>query len=289
MASAEHTSKHFEGVQKYLEAHKYPSLQGVINGQKMLSPMDTCVVRGSVGGVMGGALGVVFGMLMHMSGPMGGLGAMPPIPGQPQFNVPPPPPPAATTPAAAAAAHAAGAATSTVAPRPTMGAVAAGASSSAAASSAAAIAPAAGAPVAPVAAFAPHGAGAIPLGGIGPSPRPLPLLATPAMVGAADPIYGQSHVPEVSSWNQAKAMARDTGRMAKGNFKTWGLMSGTYAFSECAIEKWRGTSDDMNPLLAGCTTGAVLAARTGPKGMAIGCAGFATFSYAMEKVMHSMG
>jgi hypothetical protein len=66
-------------------------------------------------------------------------------------------------------------------------------------------------------------------------------------------------------------------------------MSGTYAFSECAIEKWRGVSDELNPLLAGCTTGAVLASRTGPKGMAIGCAGFATFSYAMEKVMHSMG
>ena len=55
------------------------------------------------------------------------------------------------------------------------------------------------------------------------------------------------------------------------------------------IEKARGKSDELNPLLAGCSAGAFLAARSGPQGMAIGCAGFAAFSYAIEKAMHAMG
>lgn len=118
-------------------------------------------------------------------------------------------------------------------------------------------------------------------------PHPLPVL--PAMLASPmDPIYGGKSALETTTWTQLKTTMKDTGRQAKGNFKTWGIMSGTYATSECLIESTRGTSDDLNPLLAGCATGAFLAARSGPQGMAFGCAGFASFSYAMEKVMHSM-
>lgn len=111
-------------------------------------------------------------------------------------------------------------------------------------------------------------------------------------LGVADPIYGLNHIAPASSegtWSQVKTGLRDFGRMSKGQFKTWGAMSGTYATSECVVEKMRGKSDELNPLMAGCAAGGILAARTGPQGIVIGCAGFAAFSFAIEKAMHSFG
>jgi len=282
MSSEDHGQKHATGVVSWIQTHyAYPNIVTAREGQKILSPMDTCLVRGAVGGVMGGALGVGFGLIMHMSGPASGLGAMP-FAGQTTMHVPPPQatagrapvtpalPAAAGAPLASAAAHASAASASVAAP--------------ALPSAAAAAMPASGGAVA---AAAPSGfASAAPtLNSFGPQPRPLPVI--PTGLGVPDPIYGQSHVPQLDGgWQQVKGMARETGRMARGNFKTWGILSGTYASSECLIEKYRGRSDELNPLLAGCTTGAILAYRAGPQGMAIGCASFAAFSYAMEQVMH---
>jgi import inner membrane translocase subunit TIM22 len=298
--SDDHGQKHAAGVGAWIDRHySYPNIVSAREGQKVLSPMDICLVRGTVGGVMGGALGVGFGLIMHMSGPMGGMGAMPPIPGQPQINVVHPPAPAMGRLGASTVAAAPGA------PLASAGAHVSAASASAAApalpatavrSMAASAVPlgASGVSVAmplPAASVSAAGAGAVPslsvaaASSFGPQPRPVPIM--PTGLGVPDPIYGQSHVPQLDGgWQQVKTMARDTGRMARGNFKTWGILSGTYASSECLIEKYRGRSDEFNPLLAGCTTGAILAYRAGPQGMAIGCASFAAFSYAMEQVMH---
>lgn len=218
------------------------------NGLRMLSFQDTCVFRGLIGGVMGGGLGAAFGILMSSMGP--GLSSMP------GANMPNPMNPVMATgparPAAAAAAAAGSSApTGVVSVRPPAGVLTAG----------------------------------IPRVALGPQLLP-PMPAIP--VTPMDPIYGGQSALESSSWSQVKQMARDTGRQAKGNFKTWGIMSGTYTFSEAVVEQTRGTSDELNPLIAGCATGGFLAARSGPQGMAVGCAGFAAFSYAMEKVMHSM-
>jgi import inner membrane translocase subunit TIM22 len=41
----------------------------------------------------------------------------------------------------------------------------------------------------------------------------------------------------------------------------------------------------QNSLASGCTTGAVIASKQGPQAMALGCAGFAAFSAAIETAM----
>ena len=214
-SQAAHTNAHAAGMTQYLTHFRYPAVGE--GGQRLLSPMDTCVTRGLVGGVMGGGMGVVFGMLMHMSGPMGGMGAMPQVPGvpNPQLNAPPPPPAAATA----------------NAPRTGInGAIGASASAaSTAASSASVVATPALSGSSSSAASSSSGGSLLyrpSIGGLGPQPRPMPLgVPSSSGIGMADPIYGMSHTPELSSWTQVKAMARDTGRMAKGNFKTWGIMS----------------------------------------------------------------
>jgi len=90
MSSEDHGQKHATGVVSWIQTHyAYPNIVTAREGQKILSPMDTCLVRGAVGGVMGGALGVGFGLIMHMSGPASGLGAMP-FAGQTTMHVPPP-------------------------------------------------------------------------------------------------------------------------------------------------------------------------------------------------------
>uniref|UniRef100_H3H2B6 Mitochondrial import inner membrane translocase subunit TIM22 n=2 Tax=Phytophthora ramorum TaxID=164328 RepID=H3H2B6_PHYRM len=51
---------------------------------------------------------------------------------------------------------------------------------------------------------------------------------------------------------------------------------------ECASEKIRGRHDVGNELVAGCATGAALAAGQGIQAQCLGCAGFAAFSYAIN-------
>lgn len=276
---ATHVNAHSAGMAKYLTHFHYPAPGA--DGQRILSPMDTCVFRGAIGGVFGGAMGVVIGSLMHMSGPASGLGSgmgpmgaagMPGMPNPNAVHTPPPPPPSAASTAA----------TVRNAPGAMMAGASASAASTAASSSSAIAAPAsASSALSGSSSFRP-----VPLAGIGPAPRPIPFA--PAL-GVADPIYGFNTAPEPTTWAQVKTGFRDFGRMSKGQFKTWGAMSGTYATSECVVEKMRGKSDELNPLIAGCAAGGILAARAGPQGMAIGCAGFAAFSFAIEKAMHSFG
>ena len=47
-------------------------------------------------------------------------------------------------------------------------------------------------------------------------------------------------------------------------------------------EKTRARTDGWNPIVGGCVTGGVLAASAGPQAMAMGCAGFAAFSAAID-------
>jgi import inner membrane translocase subunit TIM22 len=58
-----------------------------------------------------------------------------------------------------------------------------------------------------------------------------------------------------------------------------------YSVIECEIEGARGKHDLTNSVAAGCATGAVLAYKSGPVGMCLGCAGFAAFSVVIDKLM----
>ena len=68
--------------------------------------------------------------------------------------------------------------------------------------------------------------------------------------------------------------------------KSWGknlmVLGAVFSCSECFVEKSRGRSDRWNAVYGGCITGAVLARDAGPQAMAMGCAGFAAFSYAID-------
>lgn len=134
------------------------------------------------------------------------------------------------------------------------------------------------------------------------SPSSLPLSAPKAQTPPVAPGF---HNPGLSSfeasldaayhnsngngWSQAKSALKEMGTSAKSNAKTWGALGIVYTFSESTIEKARGQHDIYNPLLAGCATGGALSARAGPQAMAVGCAGFAAFSFGMEKLQKYMG
>lgn len=55
--------------------------------------------------------------------------------------------------------------------------------------------------------------------------------------------------------------------------------------TECVIEKVRGKTDIMNPVYAGCVTGATFGIKQGPQAACIGCAGMAAFTVVIEKIM----
>jgi hypothetical protein len=64
--------------------------------------------------------------------------------------------------------------------------------------------------------------------------------------------------------------------------KTFMIVGATFAAIECTLEKLRGKKDLKNAIVAGFSTGALLAARAGPAAMMLGGGGFAAFSIAIE-------
>ena len=58
-------------------------------------------------------------------------------------------------------------------------------------------------------------------------------------------------------------------RMGRG----FALAGGVYVACECVVEKGRGKADIWNALYGGCLAGAVLAGKSGPTGIAMGCGG----------------
>jgi len=75
---------------------------------------------------------------------------------------------------------------------------------------------------------------------------------------------------------------RDMGRASWSSAKNFGMIGAAYSGVECTIEGLRAKNDLANGVMAGCITGGGLAAKSGPQAMAIGCAGFAAFSAAID-------
>ncbi|MCJ1407473.1 Mitochondrial import inner membrane translocase subunit tim22 [Ptychographa xylographoides] len=75
---------------------------------------------------------------------------------------------------------------------------------------------------------------------------------------------------------------KDMGSRSFSSAKNFGLVGSIYAGTECCIEGFRAKNDMTNAIAAGCITGGVLGAKGGPQAAAIGCAGFAAFSTAIE-------
>ncbi|KHJ34429.1 putative mitochondrial import inner membrane translocase subunit tim22 [Erysiphe necator] len=84
---------------------------------------------------------------------------------------------------------------------------------------------------------------------------------------------------------QLKAGFKDMGSRSLSSAKNFGKVGAIFAGTECCIEGFRAKNDLMNGVLAGCITGGVLAAPAGPQAAAVGCAGFAAFSAAIDAYM----
>lgn len=79
---------------------------------------------------------------------------------------------------------------------------------------------------------------------------------------------------------------KDMGRASWSSARNFGYIGAVFAGTECAIEGFRAKNDGYNGVAAGCMTGAFLAKGGGPQAAAIGCAGFAAFSAAIDAYMH---
>lgn len=90
---------------------------------------------------------------------------------------------------------------------------------------------------------------------------------------------------EMTGRQQFIYTAKQMGRRSLNSAKTFAVMGLIFSAAECAVEKARAKHDTTNTIIAGCATGGVLSARGGPQAACFGCAGFATFSYLIEKFL----
>lgn len=78
---------------------------------------------------------------------------------------------------------------------------------------------------------------------------------------------------------------KEMGKASWSSAKNFGLVGAIFAGTECCIEGFRAENDLYNGVAAGCITGGALAAKAGPQAAAVGCAGFAAFSAAIDYYM----
>jgi len=108
---------------------------------------------------------------------------------------------------------------------------------------------------------------------------------TPLGTGVVGSATGATAITDLPMREQLKAGFKDMGRASWSSAKNFGMVGGIFAGVECCIEGLRARNDLGNGVAAGCITGGVLAAKAGPQAAAIGCAGFAAFSAAIDSYM----
>ncbi|KAK0727331.1 mitochondrial inner membrane translocase subunit Tim17/Tim22/Tim23/peroxisomal protein PMP24 [Lasiosphaeria miniovina] len=87
-------------------------------------------------------------------------------------------------------------------------------------------------------------------------------------------------------WRQQLSTGfRDMGKRSYSTAKNFGKVGALFSGVECGIEGLRAKNDMGNGIAAGCFTGAILARNAGPQAAAVGCAGFAAFSAAIDAWM----
>ncbi|KAG0305150.1 Mitochondrial import inner membrane translocase subunit tim22 [Dissophora globulifera] len=87
---------------------------------------------------------------------------------------------------------------------------------------------------------------------------------------------------EMSTREQMKIMLKDMGTRSYSTAKNFAVVAAIFSSSECVIKSNHSKNDLYNRTAAGCSTGGVLAAKGGAKAAAVGCAGFAAFSAAIN-------
>ncbi|KAH9882296.1 hypothetical protein J1614_000532 [Plenodomus biglobosus] len=84
---------------------------------------------------------------------------------------------------------------------------------------------------------------------------------------------------------QLKHGFRDMYRSSISSGKNFAKVGAIFSGTECAIEGLRAKNDLYNGVAGGCLTGGILARNAGPQAVAVGCAGFAVFSAAIDAYM----
>lgn len=90
----------------------------------------------------------------------------------------------------------------------------------------------------------------------------------------------------MSTREQLKHGFKDMGSRSFSSAKNFGKIGALFAGSECIIEGYRAKHDWVNGISAGCVTGGILGIPAGPQAAALGCAGFAAFSAAIDYYMN---
>ncbi|KAK4250710.1 Tim17/Tim22/Tim23/Pmp24 family-domain-containing protein [Corynascus novoguineensis] len=106
--------------------------------------------------------------------------------------------------------------------------------------------------------------------------------------GGVPGVPGSSAATAVSSLPLRKQLAhgfKDMGARSWSTAKNFGAVGALFSGIECGIEGLRAKNDMGNGVAAGCLTGAILARNGGPQAAAVGCAGFAAFSAAIDAWM----
>jgi import inner membrane translocase subunit TIM22 len=105
-------------------------------------------------------------------------------------------------------------------------------------------------------------------------------------MGDVSPIqirYGKE-VPQPPLREAARAAFKSTVGKMSGWAKSFGVLTALFGGTECLIEKYRAKHDIWNPVLSGCLVGGTMAAKGGPGAACVGCAGFAGFSFVVDKI-----
>mmetsp|Transcript_8922 Transcript_8922/g.13054 ORF Transcript_8922/g.13054 Transcript_8922/m.13054 type:complete len:218 (+) Transcript_8922:97-750(+) len=112
-------------------------------------------------------------------------------------------------------------------------------------------------------------------------------MAMGAFLAPFDSMNGLKVAENATAKETAVATMHQTRAKAMGMGRTFSALGGIYGLTECVIEKYRAKSDINNAAYAGCITGGALGRSAGAMGIAYGCGGFALWSVAMEKFLHS--
>ena len=97
------------------------------------------------------------------------------------------------------------------------------------------------------------------------------------------PLSPQGQQLTTLPWKQQlRAGLKDMGSKSYSSAKNFAMIGALYSGTECCVEGLRAKNDLTNSVVSGCLTGGILGLRAGPSASALGCAGFAAFSTAID-------
>ena len=122
-----------------------------------------------------------------------------------------------------------------------------------------------------------------------PMSQPLPVNAVPhpssPATAATASTATSATLTDLPLRQQLKHGLRDMYRSSLSSGKNFAKVGAIFSGTECAIEGLRAKNDLYNGVAGGCLTGGILARNAGPQAAAVGCAGFAVFSAAIDAYM----